>query len=439
MDLVQNGESSKSPRLAMVTSTSTSNTNHSGGDSHMTGTGSGIGVGNVNGNGDSDIVMGDAEGGTTRGGSKLVLPAWDVPPQKPLHSSLDLISLLHLDTLYNTYVRPFADVRNDDQSQLNNQGEEDDKKPNSSNLGTGAGPGPGGAGGKKGQQKRRKMEKGYQHLIEDCIDPTPMGTKPDNLSLLPLVPDFGHGHNHHPSAPVPPLFSEAIQLLPDEAFQIARLEAGVKQDGYANGAKVGVREAEERRKKKRAAKVSVPVDLAASGGISSPAAAPAAAADGLPSPGLHGTQIHSPSASTPGTPLLPVPPPGPSRLPFPINTTRKPQPFPPQASAYAGAGSGGAGQGRPYAPFSKNKRPGSADVQSSTAYKRVKSGSVGPGSGSASKPGSRSASPMPMPTPAAVGTAGNGNGNGIGNGQGQSQVQRLKLKAGMRSKTEGVE
>ncbi|WVF70659.1 hypothetical protein IAT40_005452 [Kwoniella sp. CBS 6097] len=463
MDLVQNGESSKSPRLAA------SILGTDGVDAHAARNG-----------GDGDVVMGDEDGQSVkRGTSKLVLPSWDLPPQKPLHSSLDLISLLHLDTLYNTYVRPFADVRNEDQSQSqtqaqaqNGQGEEDDKKPNhlgGNVIGT----------GKKGQQKRRKMEKGYQHLIEDCIDPTPMGTKPDNLSLLPLVPDFGH-----PPGPIPSFLTAAsennntIELLPNEAFQIARLEAGVKQDGYVNGAKVGVREAEEKRKKKRAAKMSAaPLDLNAAGptpgGISSPGPGPNSNSNsaGLPSPGFPGPgqgqyRVHSPSTSTPGTPLLPVPPPGPSRPPFPINTTRRPpgpgqglgsqpqysanagaggaRPFPPshQGGIGTGPGSGagqGQGQGRPYAPFSKGKRPGSAEVQSSTAFKRVKSGSVGPGSGlgsgSASKPASRSASPMPSGSH----VPGQGQGLGQGQNQSQSQVQRLKIKAGMRSKTEGVE
>lgn len=78
-----------------------------------------------------------------------------VAPAKPIHSSQDLISLLHLDTLYNTYVRPFADL----------PGEEGQP---------GAGAGGNDAfqrGKKKGTSMpgRKKMEKGYQHLIEDCI------------------------------------------------------------------------------------------------------------------------------------------------------------------------------------------------------------------------------------------------------------------------------
>lgn len=78
-----------------------------------------------------------------------------VAPAKPIHSSQDLISLLHLDTLYNTYVRPFADLPGDEGQ-----------------------PGAGADGNdafQRGKKKatsmpgRKKMEKGYQHLIEDCI------------------------------------------------------------------------------------------------------------------------------------------------------------------------------------------------------------------------------------------------------------------------------
>jgi len=67
-----------------------------------------------------------------------------VPPAKHLHPSLDLISLLHLDTLYNTFVRPYADAEEDDQAVL-------------------------GQGGGGGKAKKRRLEKGYQSLIEDCI------------------------------------------------------------------------------------------------------------------------------------------------------------------------------------------------------------------------------------------------------------------------------
>ncbi|WVR05640.1 hypothetical protein IAU60_002662 [Kwoniella sp. DSM 27419] len=345
MDLVQNGESSRSPRIN--------------------------GAHDIQG----DVEMVQASGTSGPRQSTLILPTWDVPPAKPLHTSQDLISLLHLDSLYNTYVRPFADVVQ--------QGDEGDRKPVVD----------GGPGGKKGQQKRRKMEKGYLHLIEDCIDPIPTGSKPENVALLPLIPDFGL----HPGGPPPPLFPDGIEVLPNEAFQVARLDPGTKQDGYANGVKVGVREAEEKRKKRRAAKMTVQLDH---GAVPSPAGPGTA----LPSPGI---------PSAPGTPLLPVLPP--TRPPFPVNTTRNVtpgmRPFPPPGQGQGQGGQQNSNGNRPYAPF---KRPGSADVQPGQ-HKRAKSGSVGPtGSG----PGSRSGSPMPQ------------------GGQGGQGGQRMK--PGMRSKTEGV-
>lgn len=78
-----------------------------------------------------------------------------VAPAKPIHSSQDLISLLHLDTLYNTYVRPFADLPGDEgQPGAGADGNDAFQR-----------------GKKKGTSMpgRKKMEKGYQHLIEDCI------------------------------------------------------------------------------------------------------------------------------------------------------------------------------------------------------------------------------------------------------------------------------
>jgi hypothetical protein len=64
-----------------------------------------------------------------------------VPGEKHLHPSLDLISLLHLDTLYDTFVRPYADAEEDEL----------------------------GSGEKVGKGKKRRLEKGYAGLIEDCI------------------------------------------------------------------------------------------------------------------------------------------------------------------------------------------------------------------------------------------------------------------------------
>ncbi|WRT65922.1 uncharacterized protein IL334_002873 [Kwoniella shivajii] len=347
MDFVQNGESSRSPRP----------------------------------NGDTDIAMNEEK----KPQSTLILPEWDVPPNKPLHASLDLISLLHLDTLYNTYVRPYADLNPDDHV----DGE------------------PGENGIKSAQRhRRRKLDKGYWHLIEDCIDPTPTGTKLDNQSLLPLSQDYMHPPGHPLN-----IYSGDIEMLPNDAFQSAKLEAGHKEDGYSKGEKLGVKEAEERRKKKRAAKLSI---APTSDKHSSPA---------LPSPGIANSnssqiqhQTHVPS--TPGTPLLPVAPP--QRFPFNQN-----QPYNRKLSnaPQSGVRPFPSGQGRPYAP-NPNKRPSSVEAQGT--QKRVKSGSVGPsGSGSGNKPngmGSRSASPMPQFQ---------------GPGQGQNQGQK-KYKSGMRSMTEGV-
>ncbi len=86
-----------------------------------------------------------------------------VLPPKRIHASHDLISLLHLDSLYNTYVRPFADAI----------GPEEDGVKDEAGDGMqidGEGDIPSGAGGKKRKKaKKAKLEKGYIHLIDDCI------------------------------------------------------------------------------------------------------------------------------------------------------------------------------------------------------------------------------------------------------------------------------
>ena len=69
--------------------------------------------------------------------------------EKHLHPSLDLISLLHLDTLYNTFVRPYADADDDDVATA-----ADDRLAQ---------------GTEKSKVKRRRLEKGYNGLIDDCI------------------------------------------------------------------------------------------------------------------------------------------------------------------------------------------------------------------------------------------------------------------------------
>ena len=75
------------------------------------------------------------------------------------------------------------------------------------------------------------------------LDPTPLGEKPHTASLVPLLGDAWNP----PGAP-PHLIEEDIQVLPAEAFQIALLESGQRQDGYGLGRKHGVAEAEEKRR-----------------------------------------------------------------------------------------------------------------------------------------------------------------------------------------------
>lgn len=63
-------------------------------------------------------------------------------PAKHLHASHDLITLLHLDTHYNTYVRPYFEPipETDDESAP-------PKRP----------------------RKKQTLSKGYVGLLEDCI------------------------------------------------------------------------------------------------------------------------------------------------------------------------------------------------------------------------------------------------------------------------------
>ncbi|WWC60535.1 uncharacterized protein I303_103109 [Kwoniella dejecticola CBS 10117] len=394
-DLVQNGESSRSPQSRSL--------NHA----------------------DSDIAMDMDSTNNHPHRPDLILPQWDVPPPRHLHSSHDLISLLHLDTLYNTYVRPYAEFNPDDEG--------GDKKGTNNN----------GAGR---QYRRKKMEKGYWHLIEDCIDPTPTGTKIENQSLLPISQDF-----MNPTGIPPNLFADQIEMLPNEAFQVAKLEVGHREDGYSGGIKVGVREAEERRKKKRAAKLSLGPSTSTSD-LKNQANSNSIHSPGLPSPSfpyqIPGQPTSRPG-STPSTPLLPVLPPqifpsGPGSNPNISqsqsqnqNAFSRKSSFPGQSQSQ-GQGQGARpfptnpsqapGQGRPYNP-NPNKRPGSVDFGNSNSLKRVKSGSVGPATGS------RSASPMPPGSTSQFGSGQGQGGSGPGPGPGPGSK---KFKIGMRSKTEGV-
>lgn len=173
-------------------------------------------------------------------------------PLRAIHASQDMITLLNLDGLYNTHVLPYADVVNDDGP---NEG--------------------GGMGGNTGRKKAKmKMEKGYQHLLPDCIgmslcsiysvrayltdtDPIPAGDKRDSLALLPLMGDYDQPPTAPPELPEGPLVS-----LGEDAYRVARLEPGT-QDGvsilshisssdladeqYEKGEKKGVRDAEAKR------------------------------------------------------------------------------------------------------------------------------------------------------------------------------------------------
>ncbi|KAK8865661.1 hypothetical protein IAR55_000806 [Kwoniella newhampshirensis] len=372
MDSIQNGESSRSPRPN--------------------------GVANGTVRRDMDV---DMDGGETQTKTELILPQWDIPPPRPLHASLDLISLLHLDELYNTYVRPFADFNSDEANPVQGQGQGQDGE-----GGTGA------KGQRKKGQFRKKMEKGYQHLIEDCIDPTPLGTKGDNHSLLPLIPDL----MHPPAGPPPGLFSGPMEIMSADTFKVARLEAGMKQDGYAGGTKAGVKEAEERRRRRR-----IPKAATTDPALPSPG--------GAPSPSI-AHLAHPLSTPTPGTPLLPVLPP--YKPNFSLIANRKPTIFPSQQGARPfptsgpgsasgpgnpnsnGNGSGNANGQRRYSP---HKRPGSSDLSSQNGQqkKRAKTSGVG----------SRSASPMPLPPPPS------------GQIQGGMGPAGNRMKPSMRGKTEG--
>ncbi|BEI87125.1 hypothetical protein CcaverHIS002_0704710 [Cutaneotrichosporon cavernicola] len=272
-----------------------------------------------------------------RDASKLLLPEWDPLPVKHLHASHDLISLLHLDGLYNTYVRPYFDP----------VPETDDEAP---------------GGSLKRPRRKQGLSKGYVGLLEDCIDPMPLGTNAQP-SLLPLVPEYLRPGEAHPWQPEENAMGP-LALLPPEAFASARLEVGVKVDGYAQGVKLGVKEAEERRARKKARmSQSVAPDL----------------------PDMPGTPV----------PGVPNPPPPKARTPFSV--PRKPVQKPPFPRASAPPGQSGFRPGTPGTPTprpagrapgtpSGTKRPG--DGPYPTAKKRA----VGTGSRSASPMGASSSS-----------------------------------------------
>lgn len=138
----------------------------------------------------------------------------DIPvfPLRPVHASHDMITLLNLQGLYNTHVRPYAANQDD--------GGSDEEA------------------GQIGNKRRRiKIEKGYQHLLPDCIgqsrppemstelieDPVPAGDK-SGVALLPLLGDFGN-----PPGPGPELPEGPLGMLGMDVFQSARLEPGTQK------------------------------------------------------------------------------------------------------------------------------------------------------------------------------------------------------------------
>ncbi|WVN85555.1 uncharacterized protein L203_100703 [Cryptococcus depauperatus CBS 7841] len=112
-----------------------------------------------------------------RGKARLIMPQWDIPPIRPIHPSQDLLSMMHLDTLYDIYVQPLTG----------------DTQPGTGIAGEG---------------------------------------------LCPINP----------------------QSIQKEWYQRARLEVGLVQDGYIRGEKAGVREAEEKRRRKRVARINSAAD-----------------------------------------------------------------------------------------------------------------------------------------------------------------------------------
>ena len=101
-----------------------------------------------------------------------------MPPFKHVHASQDLITLLHLDGLYNTYVRPFTEQQADDQHQNATEGVGGSGGAPDAMDGFGVKGEDGqiingdmaGQGGKKVRaKKKRRLEKGYAHLLEDVM------------------------------------------------------------------------------------------------------------------------------------------------------------------------------------------------------------------------------------------------------------------------------
>ncbi|KAL7423704.1 hypothetical protein Q5752_001286 [Cryptotrichosporon argae] len=325
----------------------------------------------------------DAAAGPSK--TALILPEWDARPPKHLHASLDLISLLHLDGLYNTFVRPYMDaVASDDEG----DGEGADARAE--------GAGEGGPNGPTPSRKRRKkagLVKGYVGLLEDVIDPLPASVKAPP-SLLPLLGDLQPPNAQHaPAAHGPPqLYAGPLEPLDSSALGVARLELGVRVEGYAGGEKAGVKEAEEKRKRKQLRlSQSVAPDLPPLS--PSPYAAPlvpqslprrlsSTPARGVSTPGRGGirppfprasappgVRPYQPHAGGPGTPGTPTPrlrgrgggpPGGPGRLAGPLGTPGTPMRggFRPRGSFSGGSGGAGPSSQTPTKRPNEGSTPG---------------------------------------------------------------------------------
>ncbi|ORY24683.1 hypothetical protein BCR39DRAFT_546161 [Naematelia encephala] len=268
--------------------------------------------------------------------SHLILPVFDIPSLKPLHPSQDLLTLLDLSPLYASHVKPYLD-------------EEDPVPPSTAPGQTQAS-----TGGRR-NRRRRKLEKGYTGLIEDCIDPTPVGEGKDTNHLLPLLGD----------SPWVEVYDGPIERLDWEStLRVARLPEGHKESGYESGRKIGVEEAEIRRQKRKQKHLQ---SLA------------------IPPP--------TPHPNTPMTDevLIPVPPP--SRAPFSATNRRS-----------SGGASGGGGGIK---PFGRGGARMTAPPGVGLGSKRPAEGGLGGGVGKKMKFGAAGAGESRSTSPAA-GAAGGG-------------------------------
>nr|ODN94463.1 hypothetical protein L204_04596 [Cryptococcus depauperatus CBS 7855] len=281
-----------------------------------------------------------------RGKARLIMPQWDIPSIPPTHPSQDLLSMMHLDALYDIYVQPLTD----DTQPGTGKGTEGDESESS----------------KKKAIGRRKLEKGYAHLIEDCIDPTPLGHNNNNCSLMSLLGDYIK-NEHQPPMPAPfppgPMNPQSIQK---EWYQRARLEVGLIQDGYIGGEKAGVREAEEKRRRKRVARINSAADAATVDANFPPFPIPTA----------------NSGSSAPGTPVIPVAPP------------QRGYPRPPQR----GTAPPGIGPGIHF-PSSKSQQVQAQNARPMMSSAKQRPSSIDVVTGQYRRSASRSASPMPSAGP----------------------------------------